>query len=91
VLKESGRWLVDLAYYHVVQDCAYCKEPFCSLAKVVQTLLIKENFLDNESGHCLRELCTSLHDSQAQRDYFSLEKKADHFRIIHFDQGSYDT
>lgn len=54
VFKKSGGWLFnDLCNHHVVQNGAHCQESLCGLTEVVETLIIEQDLLNDESGYCL--------------------------------------
>lgn len=92
VLEQPGaRLVLDLSDHHVVEDGAHGEEALRRLAEVVQTRVIKENFLDDECRYGLTELRTSLHDPETQRYYLCLKEEADDRRVIHLDQGTDDS
>jgi hypothetical protein len=85
VFEEASRWPLKLIHDHIIEDGADSVESLSSLAQVVEALLVQQDFLDDEGGHCLRELRPSLHDPQTQWDYLCLKEEANHVVVIHFD------
>lgn len=57
---------------------------------MVKALIIEQNFLNYKCRHCLTQLCTSLHDSEAQRYDFRLKQETDNLRIVNFNECAYD-
>ena len=68
------------------QNHGYMGEPIICLANIIQSCLIKQDFLQNESGHCLWQLRASLHDAQAQRNNFCCQQEINDLLLICLDQ-----
>ena len=67
---------------HVAQHRGHRKESLRRRANVIQTNVVQQDLLNDEGGHCLRELGARLHDPQTERDDLRLQQKINDLRII---------
>lgn len=65
MLKQSGGLRLDELGNHIAQDCANGIEALIRGTDVIETVVIQQDFLNDENGHGLAKLRTRLHDPQA--------------------------
>ena len=88
MLEKSCSLLLNQLRDHVAENCPDCIESFVRGAYIIQTMIIKEDFLHNEDCDSLAQLRASLHDAKAQGDDLSRKEEIDNIRGIVLDQGS---
>lgn len=82
MLEQTRCLLLDELAHHVAEDGANCVEPFVRSANVVESVVVKENLLDDEDSDRLAELRPGLHDAQAEGDDLGGQEEVDNFRRI---------
>ena len=65
------------------QGCTHRIESLCSSAYVVQTRVVKQDFLHDEGGHRPGELGPDLHDAQTEGDDLGLQQEVHHLGVVH--------
>ena len=90
MLKKSCCLLLHQLRNHIAQDRSHSIESLICGADVVQSMIIEENLLDDEDGHCFAELRTGFHYSKAQRNDFCGQQEVDDIRRIVFDKSPDD-
>ena len=69
VLKQSSCLLLHELADHVAENRANRIETFIGGTDIVKTVVIEENFLHDEDGHCLAQLGACLHDAKTKGYY----------------------
>lgn len=72
--------------HHIRQHRADSIEPLVSLADVLQTEVVQQDFLHDENRHRLAQLAAGLHDAQAQRDDLGREQEVDNVGAVVLDE-----
>lgn len=75
VLEETHCLCLDKLIHHIAEHSADGVEAFVCVAYVREARLVEEDLLNNEDRNCLRELGSSLHDTQAKGDDFRREQE----------------
>jgi len=70
VFEKSCRLLLHKLRDHIAEHRTNGVKSLICRTNVIQAMVIKKDFLDNEDGNGLAELRARLHDSKAQRDDF---------------------
>lgn len=78
MLEEPRGLRLNKLGHHVTEDCSDSIESFVSRADIVKAIIVEQNLLHNEDGHCFAQLGSSLHDAQAERDDLRRQEKVDH-------------
>jgi len=63
-------------------------ESVVSLTDVTEARVIKQYLLQNKCGHSFAEFRATLHNAQAQGNYFSGQQKCDDLLLVGLDQGT---
>lgn len=87
MLQQAGSLLLDKLGDHVAKHSAHGVEPLVGGADIVKTTVVKEDFLDDEDGHCFTELRPSLHNTETQGNDFGGEEEVDNFRGVVLNQS----
>ncbi len=91
-MLKKARWRLDkLGLDHIVEDGADGEESLSSHAQIRQSIAIHQNFLNDKCCHRLRQVSSSLHDSQTERYNFSLEQERNDFRVVNFNESANQT
>ena len=91
VFQKACCWLLKLSLDHIVEDSADGEKSLCRHAKVIQSIIVEQDLLDNEGSDSLRQICAPLHDPQTKRNDLCLQEEVDDRWIINFDKGSYNS
>ena len=82
MFQEPARRFFGQRDDHFAQDHGDVGKPVISLANIIQSCLVEQDFLQNKSSHCLGKLGSRLHDSETKRYYFGGEQKIDDFLFV---------
>lgn len=91
MLQQSRCLLFHKLANHVAKDRAHSIEPLISGTYVVQSVVIKQDLLDDEDGNGLAQLRAGLHNSKTEGDDLGRQEEVDDFGGVVLDQGANDT
>ena len=82
MLQQSNSLSFDKTNNHVAQHRSNSVESLVCGTDISKAGVIKQNFLNDEDGHCFRELTSGLHDPQTQRYDLGGQEKCDRWRGV---------
>lgn len=82
MLEEANGLSVCEIVDHDSQNIDDGVEALIGMANICQTDLVQQDFLDDENGDRLGELCAVLHNPQTEGDNFCSEEEVDDLGII---------
>lgn len=89
MLQKSGCLLFDQLSDHVAQNSSHSIESLICGTNIVESMVVKQDLLNNEDGHGFAQLRTSFHNPQTQRNDLRCEQEVDDIRGIVLNQSSY--
>ena len=83
--------LLDKLSDHVAEYCSNRKEPLICGANVVESIIVKQDFLHNKDGHRLGQLRARLHNTKTEWDDLGGQQKVDDLGRVILDECTNDT
>lgn len=91
MLKQPCGLLFHKLADHVAKYGSDSVEALIRGANVIQSIIVEEDFLDDEDGNGLGQLGTGFHDPQTEGNDLSRQKKVDDLGRIVLNKGANNT